>query len=51
MQPPAVSKGSRCTCLSVFYQLCSLANGGGMIQEQRNRMKLKYTDINIKITE
>lgn len=29
MQPPAVSKGSRCTCLSVFYQLCSLANGEG----------------------
>lgn len=27
MQPPAVSKGSRCTCLSVFYQRCSLDDG------------------------
>lgn len=37
MQPPAVSKGSRCTCLSVFISCVLWLKRWGMIQEQRSR--------------
>lgn len=52
MQPPAVSKGSRCTCLSVFISCVLWLNVGGWSKSNvAGRLKLKYTDISVQITK